>query len=192
MKRLRIARDGYILMSIIFYIAGLVYMFWSKISPTAVCIISGIILIFYGGIKIIGYFSDDLYCLAFQYGLGCGLFLIILGIIVLGCNLRIQQYLSPGLGLLILMDSLLTIQMSKDAKKFGVESWYIIFVLSAIVGVFGVLIVIKPFPEIRVSHIIGGCGLLAEGVMNHIVVKETVKIMHGHSLSDKNERSTEE
>ena len=31
----------------------------------------------------IGYFSKDLYCLAFQYDLACGIFLIILGVVAL-------------------------------------------------------------------------------------------------------------
>ncbi|MFQ9732082.1 MAG: hypothetical protein ACLT8X_11075 [Mediterraneibacter faecis] len=37
----------------------------------------------YGIIKMIGYFSKDLYCLAFQYDLACGIFLIILGVVAL-------------------------------------------------------------------------------------------------------------
>lgn len=74
----------------------------------------GMILIIYGIVKVIGYFSDDLYCLAFQYDLACGLFLIAMG--------------------MILLDALLKIQISKDARKFG--------------------------------------------LMNHLLVRETMKIRH--------------
>lgn len=122
MYRLRIARNGYILISIVFYIAGIIYMTASSVPPYMICIGSGIILIAYGIVKIIGYFSNDLYNLAFQYDLACGLFLIVVGVIVLRCNLRIQQYLSPALGLLILLDAFLKLQTSKDARKFGIES----------------------------------------------------------------------
>ena len=90
----------------------------------AFCIAGGILLITYGIIKIIGYLSDDLYNLAFQYDLGCGLFLIVLGMIVLVRNIRIQDHLYQGMGCLILLDSLLTIQTCGDAKKFGLETWY--------------------------------------------------------------------
>ena len=89
MKKLRLARDGYILMSIAFYVAGLTYMFLPEISPLTICITSGIVLIVYGIIKVIGYCSNDLYCLAFQYDLACGLFLMVLGVIMLSCNQRI-------------------------------------------------------------------------------------------------------
>lgn len=185
MKKLRIARDGYILISIIFYIAGIIYIAVSPVSPLVICICSGIILIAYGIVKIIGYCSDDLYNLAFQYDLACGILLIVVGIIVLGCNLRIRQYLSPALGLLILVDAVLKVQTSKDARKFGLETWNWILTFSIIAGVFGVLIIVKSFSGIRPSHVIDGCGLLAEGVMNHLTVRETVKITNGVSSPDK-------
>ena len=86
--------------------------------PTGAMYHRGIILVAYGIVKIIVYLSDNLYDLAFQYDLACGIFLI-----VLGCNLRIRSYLSPGLGLLILLDAVLKVQTAKDAKVFGLEIW---------------------------------------------------------------------
>ena len=90
------ARDGYIVMSIVFYIAGLTYMLLPEISPMTICISSGIALIAYGIIKIIGYCSNDLYCLAFQYDLACGIFLIVLGVIMLCRSAKLIPYLSVG------------------------------------------------------------------------------------------------
>lgn len=192
MKRLRMARDGYILISFIFYISGIIYMILPSVSPMVVCICSGIILIAYGIVKIIGYCSEDLYNLAFQHDLACGVFLIVVGVITLGCNLRIQSYLTPALGLLILLDAVLKLQTSKDAKVFGVKTWNEILTFSIIAGIFGILIIVKPFRGIRVTHIINGCGLLAEGIMNHLTVKETVKITNKNALSDENENDTNE
>ena len=61
MKKIRMARDGYVLISIIFYIVGIVCMTIPSISPLVLCITGGIILVAYGIVKIIGYLSDDLY-----------------------------------------------------------------------------------------------------------------------------------
>lgn len=192
MKRLRMARDGYILISFIFYISGIIDMILPSVSPMVVCICSGIILIAYGIVKIIGYCSEDLYNLAFQHDLACGVFLIVVGVITLGCNLRIQSYLTPALGLLILLDAVLKLQTSKDAKVFGLKTWNEILTFSIIAGIFSILIIVKPFRGIRVTHIINGCGLLAEGIMNHLTVKETVKITNKNALSDENENDTNE
>lgn len=190
MKIVRMARGGYILISVIFYIAGTVCMMVPSISPFALCICGGLILIAYGIVKIIGYLSDDLYDLAFQYDLACGLFLMVLGVIILGCNLRIQPYLSPGLGLLILLDAVLKVQTAKDAKVFGLETWKWILTFSIISAVFGVLIIIKPFQGGQTSHIIAGCGLFAEGIMNHLTVKETVKVTKRFLGRNENEDNT--
>ena len=117
----KIACKGYVFISILFYITGLLHMVWLKASPILFCIVGGTILIAYGIIKVIGYFSNDLYCLAFQYDLGCGLFLAVVGVIVLVRNLHIQEYLMPGLGLLILMDSLMKVQTAKEARLFEIK-----------------------------------------------------------------------
>lgn len=162
MKKIRMARDGYVLISIIFYIVGIVCMTIPSISP-----------------------------LVLQYDLACGIFLIVLGVIVLGCNLRIRSYLSPGLGLLILLDAVLKVQTAKDAKVFGLEIWKWILTLSIIVATFGILIIIKPFQESQISHVIIGCGFFAEGLMNHLTVKDTVKISKQIQGQEKNEEDTD-
>lgn len=190
MKKVRMARGGYILISVIFYIAGIACLMIPSISPLTLCICGGLILIAYGIIKIIGYFSDDMYDLAFQYDLACGLFLMVLGIIVLGCNLRIRPYLSPGLGLLILLDAVLKVQTAKDAKVFGLKTWKRILTFSIIAAVFGVLIIIKPFQGGQTSRIIAGCGLFAEGMMNHLTVKETVKVTKRFQDQNDHEENT--
>lgn len=185
MRQLRLARDGYIVMSIVFYIAGLVYIFCSDISPLTICITGGVVLIVYGIIKVIGYFSNDLYCLAFRYDLACGLFLMVLGVIMLACNQRIIAHLSAGLGVLVLLDSLLSIQTSKDAKQFGLETWTVILVTSIIAAVFSVLLIVKPYHSPKAAHIVAGGTLLAEGLKNHCVVILTVKTIRSQPPPNK-------
>lgn len=192
LKKVNIARNGYILISVVFYIAGLLHMIWRGASPLMYCIVGGIILIAYGLIKITGYLSDDLYCLAFQYDLGCGLFLIIVGILVLVCNMRIWQYIYMGLGLLILLDSLLKIQLSGDAREFGLKSWNLILILAVIASVFGILILVRPFQDESIQRIITSCGLLMEGALNHLVAKDAVYVTKRHALPDKKGKETED
>ena len=173
MDRLRVARDGYVIMAILFYIAGIVCFLPGHLSPLAACVACGIVLLGYGVIKIIGYLANDLYGLAFQYNLACGIFLSVLGIILLSCNVRVYPYLNMGAGMLILLDSLLTIQTSNDAKVFGLPTWHIILSLSILAGVFGVLLLVDPAENLR--QIICGCALLSDGLLNQVMVHLTVK-----------------
>ncbi|MGN1413657.1 MAG: DUF308 domain-containing protein [Anaerovoracaceae bacterium] len=176
LSKLRAARDGYMTISVIFYISGIIYMTMYGVSAHTVCLFSGIILIAYGIVKILGYLSDDLYCLAFQYDLACGLLLMVTGCIVMIGSQRMQHYLVPGLGMLILVDALLKIQTAKDARAFGLETWRWILASSVAAAIFGVLIIVRPFDEPQIIHLIGGVGLMLEGFMNHLIVVQTVKI----------------
>lgn len=186
MKKLQIAREGYILISIVLYISGIICILLPQASYLLLCIISGIIFIAYGSIKIIGYFSDDLYCLAFQHDFASGLFFIVLGAIALGYNSKIQDYLSIGIGGSILLDSLLKIQTSGDAKKFGLKNWYWILIISLITGIFGFLTIMCTFQNEMPIRLIAGCALLSEGFMTHYIIHNTVKKREERLLSYKN------
>lgn len=100
LKQIKLAKNGYILISILFYISRILCLITTNISGKATTMAGSIILIAYGIIKIIGYLSKDLYCLAFQYDLACGIFLLVLGIVVLVANQKFAEYLVPGVGVL--------------------------------------------------------------------------------------------
>ena len=123
MKQLKTAKIGYIMISIAFYISGLCCIISPNVMGRNGKVAAGILLIAYGIIKMIGYFSKDLYCLAFQYDLACGIFLIILGVVALSIRNPKEGYMLAGLGILILLDSLLVIQTSLDARRFGMTEW---------------------------------------------------------------------
>lgn len=175
LKKLQISRNGYILISSILYILGIICMILPQTTHLLFCIISGVILISYGIIKIIGYFSNDLFCLAFQHDLASGIFLIVSALIILIYNHRMYSYLPMEIGGLILLDSLLKIQTAGDAKKFGLEKWYWILGISLITGLFGFLTIMCTFHKNMPLRFILGCALLSEGFMSHYLIHSTVK-----------------
>lgn len=180
MKQIKFARTGYILISILFYLSGILCLAVPDISGKAAAIAGSIILIAYGIIKIIGYFSKDLYCLAFQYDFACGTLLLILGIVILAANQKFKGYLLSALGVLILLDSLLCIQTSMDAKRFGLSSWSVILAFSILSGALGAILILTN------TQTIAGCSLLAEGLMRHYIAHCTVYLSPDyHPLSQK-------
>lgn len=170
MRQLKIAKTGYILISILFYISGIVCIITKNIDVKAGAMIGGGILIAYGIIKVIGYLSKDLFCLAFQYDFACGLFLIVLGILVFAVNARFEGHLLSAMGILVLLDSLLCIQTAIDAKRFGLASWPFILVFSIVSGISGVL------QAVIGTLTIAGCALLAEGFMRQYIIQCTVRL----------------
>lgn len=168
LKQIKIARAGYILISVLFYILGFLCMTSLDISTKVAAITAGLVLIAYGVIKITGYLSREIYCLAFQYDFACGFFLIVLGIVVLLIRSRFEGYFLSGLGFLILLDSLLCIQTAMEARNFGLPFWPAILVSSILAGASGIALIVTNL------RVMAGCGLLAEGFMRQYIVQHTV------------------
>ena len=175
MKRLFFAKYGYFTLSVLFFLAGLAYMFLPDLPKMTVCLMLGTLLVAYGAVKLVGYLAPDRYSLAFQYDMASAIMLLILGLLVLVFNVHAYDHLARGLGFLILLDSAMSIQISKDAAKFGIRTWVLLLVVSIITAIFAVMILIDPFESGRLHHICIGLAALAEGVMKYCVVLCTVE-----------------
>ena len=155
------------------YLFLLIYRHSASVFCTAV----GIMLIVYGLIKILGYFSRDIYCLAFQFDLAFGVLLAAVGIIIIVRRNVVVNLIFGIFGLLILADALFKIQMSIDAKKFGLNLWWRILLVAILTGVLGFLLLIRPFEAAEVMMILVGVSVLFEGILNLCVAIYTVKII---------------
>ena len=80
---MRVAKIGYIIMSVLLCVFGVLLIVVPDISLSVIGIVCGALFIVFGLVRLVGYFSKDLYRLAFQYDLAFGLLMIALGIIML-------------------------------------------------------------------------------------------------------------
>ena len=165
-------------MSILFMILGICLIIWPDCSMAVFCTAVGIMLIAYGCIKIIGYFSRDFYCLAFELiWQVLGVLMAAVGVIIIVRRNLVVNLIFGIFGVLILADALFKIQMSIDAKKFGLSLWWRILLMAILTGVLGVLLLIRPFEAAEVMMILVGVSVLFEGILNLCVVIYTVKII---------------
>lgn len=175
MRKLRIARGGYTAISMIFYLAAALYLFFPLIPPLACCWFGGVTLIAYGVIKIIGYFSEDLFCLAFRYDFSFGLLLLAAGALLLIRHTAAFRWLPVGIGWLALLDGALKLQMSEEARRFGLERWDVISAAAMVTSVLGVALIIRGAAGPGVSRLLPALVLVSAGAMNRCVIKFTVK-----------------
>lgn len=174
---MRTAKIGYIVMSAVFCLAGLMFMIRPDISAAFLGYMLGIAMIVFGIIKIIGYYSRDLYRLAFQYDLEFGIVLIVIGAIVLAKPFDVLNFIFIATGIAILSDSLFKIRIAFDAKKFGVNAWWTILCFALLTGLIGLLLVIRPFESAKILTVLLGASLFSEGLLNLCVAVSTVKII---------------
>lgn len=173
---LKIARNGYIVMAVIFCALGIFLMADPEGAMKIICVLAGILFIADGIIKIIGYFSRDFYCLAFQFDLGFGILMIAMGVLILVRRESLLRLIFVIFGLLILADALLRIQMSVEAKKFGLNLWWGILIIAVVTGVFGMLLLIDPAGGAKLTVIFTGIAFLLEGILKLCVVIYTVRL----------------
>ena len=174
---MRVAKTGYIAVSILLAVLGIVLIAWPTFSVNALGVICGILLILFGGVKLVGYFSKDLYRLAFQYDMPFGILLIILGIIMLIHPGNLASFICVVFGLSVLISSLFNIQTALDAKKFGINQWWLIFALSVIAAVWGLILVFRPSEAADVMAVLLGITLLFESAVNICTVVASVKVV---------------
>ena len=72
-KAIRAAKAGYIIMSLLFCALGLTMIVKHDLSVSLIGMAAGAMLVAFGVVKLAGFFSKDLYRLAFQYDLAFGL-----------------------------------------------------------------------------------------------------------------------
>jgi len=174
---MRIAKVGYIFVSIVLFLLGILFV---TLPGTSVQIIGrtlGTIMILFGCIKLVGYFSKDLFRLAFQYDLQFGILVIVIGLVVLLKPADVINLLFMAMGIALLADSLFKIQIALDSRKFGIEKWWGILALAILAGIIALILVFKPSESARVLTTLLGATLIAEGVLNMFVAITTVKII---------------
>lgn len=176
-KFIRTAKVGYIALSALLCLFGLLLIIFPDTAANVAGFICAILLIAFGIVKIIGYFSRDIYRLAFQYDLVFGLLMILLGAAMFANPGSLSSFICLSLGLYILTDSLFKIQIALDARRFGVRSWMLILISAVLAGIGGLLLVLRPTESIPVLVVMLGISLLFEGLLNLITVLTSVKVM---------------
>lgn len=174
---MRIAKIGYIVMSVMFCIAGALFIALPDISITMIGISMGIAMIVFGIVKLVGYFSRDLFRLAFQFDLELGIMLLVLGLIVLIRPDDLMTFICIVLGISILTDGLFKVQIALDSKRFGIKSWWVILALAVVAGTIGVFLIFRSAKSAQFLTVLLGVSILAEGILNLYTVISTVLII---------------
>jgi len=180
---MRTAKIGCIVMSILLMLAGIVLIIHPSFSISVIGIATGIVMIVFGIFKLAGYFSKDLFRLAFQYDLAFGVLLMALGVIVLLKPESVMNFICIAMGISVLADGLFKIQIAADSKKFGIKGWWLILAAAVVAGLVGLVLVFRPSGSTQVLTVIFGISILADGLLNLITVLEAVKIVK-HQMPD--------
>ena len=165
---MKVAKYGYIIISAVFTLAGLVMILYPSPSQSFIGIFFGIALLVFGIIKLVGYYSRDLFRLAFQYDLQFGILLCVLGIITLIRHNEAVAFLCAAYGICIMADSLFKIRTAFEAKAFGIRQWWLTLVLAVLMAFSRMYLYVT---------ILLGISFVSEGLLSLGVALSMVKII---------------
>ena len=175
MKSLKAIKNSYSILTICLILVGAVLLIWPHMALGAICKMCGIFLIIFGLVKLTGYFSKDIFQLAFQYDLGLGIASIIFGLIMVIRSWATIQLFSICIGIFLLIDAALKMQTAFESKKFGFRNWWVTLLIAIIVCMFGILLFAMPFQTSGVITRLIGINLILDGALNLFVVQSTVR-----------------
>ena len=180
---MRIAKIGYIAMSAVFCVVGAMLITFPAVLAMFMGTVIGIAMLLFGCIKLVGYFSRDLYRLAFQYDFQFGILLIVLGLVILVRPSDVVQLICISVGIVFLTEGMFKIQISMEARKFGIRQWWAILGFSVLTGMIGLVLVFWPSESIHVLAVLLGISLIIGAVLNLCLALWAVKIIN-HQYPD--------
>ncbi|MBR1560582.1 MAG: DUF308 domain-containing protein [Clostridia bacterium] len=184
-KLIRAAKLGYIILSIITCLMGAVMLTQPDVTVGVIARAVGAMMVAFGVIKLMGYYSRDLYRLAFQHDLALGILTLSVGCLALLRPGWAMNLLCLALGLEIITEGLFRIQTALDARRFGLETWWLIMALAVVAGGVGVALIVSPAEGGLMLTQLLGASLIAEGILNLCVALCAVKIV-AHQQPDLN------
>lgn len=135
----------------------------------------GIASIIIGVTGIYGYFSNDMYRLAFQLDFALGIFNVIFGILLLINPVQLSVLLPTAVSILTLLDGGNKSQMAIEGKRFGIQKWYLVLVSAVLEIAAGVVLILLAYHGRDVRAWMGiAMGLV--GVTNFWTTMYTVRV----------------
>lgn len=114
--------------------------------------------------------------MAFQYDLAFGILLLSIGAVMLIRPGKAIHFICAMMGVYILADGLMKIQISIDARRFGLRSWLYILITAIFVCIAGLIMLFRPDNGARILTMLLGISLLSEGVLNLLTAVTAVKL----------------
>ncbi|MGN1187523.1 MAG: HdeD family acid-resistance protein [Lachnospiraceae bacterium] len=175
---LKVVKNAYIVSDLCLIAVGVLLLFCPSMALNIMCKIFGAVLVLLGIVKVLGYYTKDIFQLAFQFDFAMGIISMILGIMLITRTTYRVDTLSVGVGIFILVDGTLKIQTASDARRFGIERWWYILIIALAVSTVGLLLLVVPFQTASAVTRIMGLNLVLDGILNILVVQSTVSCYH--------------
>ena len=183
----RSAKSIHLFASAVMLCAGLLLSLTTGLDSKIVRWIFAGCCLLMGGADLFGYYSNDLFRLAFQFAFTFGSFSMLFGVLLLLAPSHILALLPCFVGIYIILDGLQKVQLSLECRKFGIRKWPLILGTSILVTTLGVLSVLF-FEGTQKQFLWMGIAVSADGAENFWTTMYTVRVRSAARTLDLDEK----
>lgn len=183
----RSAKIIHLCSAVVFLAAGILVALVPELDGFAFFgnIVVGIASIIIGVAGIYGFFSNDMYRLAFQSDFALGIFNVILGILLIINPVQLSVLLPTAIAILTLLDGGNKSQIAIEGQRFGINKWYLVLLSALVEMAAGIVLIILAYHGLDVRAWMG-VAMGVVGATNFWTTMYTVRIRGNHqNFTDK-------
>ncbi len=162
----------FMIAALIYLILGLALVIWPGTACLVICYAVGILLMLYGLARMLAQWSS----LGFLSLLG--LVSLLLGLLLLIRTEAVLAVFGTVLGLIIMADSLIKLQISYQLRGSHIGSARRNAICALVTFILGLLMLFNPFKAVNAMTIFIGASLLIDGVINFIIALDVRRYLH--------------
>lgn len=180
-------KKSFCVLSVAYFVLGLVLIIWPGISVRTFCYVFGIGMVIFGGTYMILYFTRERLRGVMQPEMVLGVVGLATGAYILLKMDYVMEVIPFAMGLVGLLGAMVKLQDAIDLKKLQQKYWYIMLIWSLILFGFGVILVVNPFEELGLMVIVKmiGVSLILDGIGNLVGI-----FWIGHALKHPQKEKT--
>lgn len=158
---------SFVVLSVIYVIAGIILLFWPSMSMDIFCKALGIGMLIVGITHVIIYFTKDHMMNIMQMDLVVGVVCGAFGAFLLLHPDFVETAMPFAVGILLLIGAIVKLQNSIDMKRLKFHHWKVVLGFAILMLLMGAVLIYNPF-EGRALLIYIGISLILDGMINII------------------------
>lgn len=168
-----------LIVSALMFLLALFLIFRPLESLNTFIMLFAIIILVNGIIKLVQYFRTDAQMRMMNFGLAEGILSILAALIIIISSNALIAFLPIMFSIWIIVQSIITIQLSMGLKLSETKGWWVVLILSIITLLLGVIIMFNPFASMAATTTVVGIILavteaihLVEGIVTIVKMKK--------------------
>ena len=174
-------KNSYLTASVVYLVLGLVLFLWPGMTTKLFCIAAGALLLLYGAINIVSFFTHSGHTNGLQAELIFGIVSAAVGLFFLIQPRVILSILPIILGLYICIDALVNLKRALDMRNYGYAKWTATLVMALVSLALGLLVLFNPFSTQLLLVRVVGAVFVYQGVSDLISILMLGKLIKENS-----------